>query len=1375
MAGAFKSSIPPQLIIGTNAAECWKVFRQRVEIHLKATKSNNEDDEIKIAILLDIGGEQAISIFNTLKFDKIKVKVGDEEVEKDESEIFEKVLEKFELYFNPRRNIVYERYKFLQRGQHENEAFDAFLADILKLVKSCEYMDEQNQLRDRIVLGVQNKRLQAELLDKDQLTFEKAVDRCRTFEVNQKQTNEVQSSNNGRQIDAIQRQQTQMEVRQNSNDSTNNFKKFGGNYQNYNQRNNNFNSKNKLEKNYNKVSYNNRRDSYNLCSKCNRCHTRNKCPAYSVKCHNCNKVGHFAQCCFKKKCDNVGINENSKEQMDRETHYLLQIETKNSKEWIEYIEIEDCSVQCKIDTGADINILPIKVFEEINRKSKLQLERTDIILECFGGFKVKPIGKVNLIINCKGQVVMQIFIIVPNEGARSIVGLTTAKLLGLVKIKTVNVIEQDSKGKFIEQNRDVFTGIGCMPGECSIKIKPNAIPVKKPARRIPIKITEEFEKALAKLESQDIISKVNQPVEWINNLVIIEKKNKKLRICLDPQELNRVIVIEEYPIPSLEEFTMKLNGKKWFTTLDMEQGFYQVKLSKESSFLCSFSTIFGVYKFNRLPFGLSMSPQYFQKLNMQNFGDIPGVFVYIDDISIVAETEEEHDRILERVMERARELNIRFNKEKIQYKAEKIKYLGHIFSKDGVSLDPERIIAIEKIDIPKDHKKLQSILGMINYLRSFIPNLAEYTTSLRELLKKKNEFRWNESLSCDLENIKKLIKSSPVLGIFDKTKPVVVQTDASKNGLGAVLLQEGRPISYASRCLSTAEQNYAQIEKELLAIVFGCKKFHNYIYGYEFSVNTDHQPLVSLFKKPITASHGSRIQRMRLKLIMYKISLSFVPGKRLIIADLLSRSNPKVEDCEIEQEDLSEIIHTINVSKEKETLFVKETNKDPVLNKVKEFIISGWPKNQDRIDDMVRVYSKVKNELYIDNEIIFYNDRIVVPKSLRKEMLNSLHEGHVGITKTRERAKSLLFWPNINQDITNMVLSCQLCERYRGANIREPLKSHEVPIRPFECVGCDIGELGNLTFLVIIDYFSKWMDIVMLNSKTAVAVIEALKTNFSTHGIPKKLICDNMPFLSYEFKRFSNDWNFEVVTSSPGYPQSNGMSERAIQIAKNMIRKSSDWKASLLEYRNTTMTDVGLSPAEILMGRRLRSRIPVKDKLLDTNRQRFVRNKLVERNGKSQYYYNRHVRDRKEFQVGDKIVYRDGKKWNKAIIIEKHKAPRSYLIKNLFGRILRRTSFHLRKSYDNNNNNKQSNFEYRTSNDEDQNILSIPSRNSDNLIGGNENVNDIDNNVNIINNTNIINEDIGNRNEIEVNNTPSLRRTVRVRNEPFKFKDYIKY
>ncbi|XP_055920525.1 uncharacterized protein K02A2.6-like [Eupeodes corollae] len=532
--------------------------------------------------------------------------------------------------------------------------------------------------------------------------------------------------------------------------------------------------------------------------------------------------------------------------------------------------------------------------------------------------------------------------------------------------------------------------------------------------------------------------------------------------------------------------------------------------------------------------------------------------------------------------------------------------------------------------------------------------------------------------------MKDTLAKHSILHVFDPKKQILIQTDASKNGLGCWFFQEGKPVAYASKSLTDTETRYAQIEKELLAVVYACEKFKNYIYGYYFTINSDHKPLVSLVKKDVGEIHSTRLQRMKLKLSKYDFDIKFVPGKFLYVADLLSRNfiNDPIVDIE---SSLKDLIHNINMSDPKRKMFEEETRKDVVLQTLVHLYEDGWPADKQRVPENARFFWQFKDKIFVEDGLVFYENRVLVPNNLIKGMLDALHKSHMGITKTLNKAKSTLFWPYMNRDIENMIFKCKKCEKFRSENKKHSLIPHPIPKRPFQKLGMDCLDYGGRSYLVGMDYYSKWIELHEITDKTASSIIKILNKFFSIHGIPQNIVSDNQPFNSYELRNFANNSNLDFIHSSPRYPRCNGLAEKAVHIAKSILKKISQSEGSLeealLEYRSTPISGIGYSPAEMLMNRKLRTWIPIKDEDLEPK----IPNNLkavLERRQERILKNNNPVKPRREthFEKGENVVYRNNGKWEPGRIVSKHDSPRSYLLQNENNRVIRRNTLHLRRS-----------------------------------------------------------------------------------------------
>lgn len=318
------------------------------------------------------------------------------------------------------------------------------------------------------------------------------------------------------------------------------------------------------------------------------------------------------------------------------------------------------------------------------------------------------------------------------------------------------------------------------------------------------------------MEKLDVIERVVEPRAWVNSMVTIWKpEKKKVRICIDPKDLNAAIEREHYPMTTIEEVVTRMTGAKVFTTLDAQSGYWQMKLDKESSKLCTFNSPFGRFAYKRLPFGISCAGEMFQRIMSQTFEDLEGVEVIVDDILIWGQNEQQHDKRLEKVMQRIRERNIKLNPEKCTFKTKEVSYMGHLLTADGLKPDPEKVAAIRNMNRPQNRTELQQYLGMVTYLRKFLPQLSDVTAPLRLLLEKTAEWCWEEAHDKSFEEIQRMVSETTTLKYYDPATPVTLSVDASSCGVGAVLLQNDCPIAFASKAFTETQKRWAQKKKRI--------------------------------------------------------------------------------------------------------------------------------------------------------------------------------------------------------------------------------------------------------------------------------------------------------------------------------------------------------------------------------------------------------------------------------------------------------------------------------------------------------------------------------------------------------------------------------
>jgi hypothetical protein len=457
---------------------------------------------------------------------------------------------------------------------------------------------------------------------------------------------------------------------------------------------------------------------------------------------------------------------------------------------------------------------------------------------------------------------------------------------------------------------------------------------------------------------------------------------------------------------------------------------------------------------------------------------------------------------------------------------------------------------------PKSKEDLQKLFGLMTYMGVFIPRLSAQSHVLRDLLKKETPFIWESNHQEAFEKMKLCISEDSLIAYYDVTKPVTLEVDASMKGLGACLVQDGRPIIFASKTLTQAQSNYSNIEREMLGVMYGVERFHTYLYGRRFTIVTDHQPLENICGKPITAA-PPRLQRMLLRIQGYDYTVVYRPAEQLTVPDVLSRlPNPRrseTVELDIRVDDLD--LDFIHFNQRKQ--LKQETQRNPVLSALSEVIFNGWPDKITELPRDVRPFWAFRESLGIEDGVIFKGKRVLVPDSMRSDILEQLHAAHQGIEKTRLLARETVYWPKINEDIDQVTRQCEMCREYQPPNRREPLIPLEVPSKPWQILGTDIFEVNQIYYIIISDLFSKFP--VIRKSRipvTAAAIVNFFEEKCAMFGIPDEIRSDNGPqYTAHSFQMFCQQWGIVHTTSSPHFAQSNGFIENQIKYIKKSIIK----------------------------------------------------------------------------------------------------------------------------------------------------------------------------------------------------------------------------
>ena len=488
------------------------------------------------------------------------------------------------------------------------------------------------------------------------------------------------------------------------------------------------------------------------------------------------------------------------------------------------------------------------------------------------------------------------------------------------------------------------------------------------------------------------------------------------------------------------------------------------------------------------------------------------------------------------------------------------------------------------------------------------------------------------------------------------------------------------PIAYGSRSLGPSEKNYASIERETLSILFGCTHFHEFLYGRTFTIKNDHQPLHTIFSKSIIDC-PPRIQRFFLALQKYDFTLEYEKGKHMVVSDALSRASINKITPEISEQDLAYHIHCIvsnlPISDKRLAQMQLETEKDVTLRKVKGYVLNGWPDKQT-IDCDVSPYYQFKNEIVYNYNVLIKGQQILVPLSLREEVKNLIHQGHLGIEYCKRRYRKSVFWPGINHEISNLVNNCEECLTYRNRQQKETLIEQVKPEGPWLKVATDLFTIYGKNYLMVFDYYSNYFEISSLNDPIdSPEVIRSLKRIFSRHGIPKVVFSDNGPqYTATEFKGFNKQWDFSHMFSSPFFPQSNGLVERTIQTVKRTMKKAHDANQDIylaLLALNTTPGKDDVSHAEKLFNRQPRTLLPS----VNVSKPYI---KHFEKQGNVKEAFDMHAKDLPNLNPGDLVRIRTDKEkdWREqGKIVSKCSEPRSYKVLNSKGNIVRRNRKHL--------------------------------------------------------------------------------------------------
>uniref|UniRef100_A0A1I7TMG4 RNA-directed DNA polymerase n=2 Tax=Caenorhabditis tropicalis TaxID=1561998 RepID=A0A1I7TMG4_9PELO len=742
------------------------------------------------------------------------------------------------------------------------------------------------------------------------------------------------------------------------------------------------------------------------------------------------------------------------------------------------------------------------------------------------------------------------------------------------------------------------------------------VPIKGRPYRVPVKFQAELEDHINGLLKSGRITESNTP--WTSPIVLVKKKNGSLRVCLDFRKLNEITIPDNYPLPRIDTIVEKVGHSKFFTSLDMANGYLQLRLDAESSYKCGFVTEKRVYAYTHLPFGLKSAASYFQRaLKTVLAGLDEEVLLYIDDVLIYSKTFEEHLATLRKVLERFRIYSLKASPKKCEFVRRSIVFLGHEINADNYTPNQANIEAIKKLPTPTNISELRRFVGMCGFFRKFVKGFSEITEPLTKLTRKEVPFVWTKQQQEAVDKLKKILTSKPVLAFPDYTKEFHVFTDASAVAQGAVLTQTNekdpkmfQALAYASRTLTERETRRAAVENELGGIIFALRHFKPYLYQSEVKLHTDHRPLAFLLAKH--KIHDT-LARWLVELQGYRIEIMHIDGKKNTVADCLSRDIDKTTKAE----ELEDIINfpvcmpagyealVFNAhGKDKGVNLQEEQDNDPEIAIIKNFLT----KPSTPIDGLSELWSPILEFVRMSPKGILVVElkgerKTIVPEKLRRLIFESFHSnvlsgGHLCARKSLQKAQRRYFWPNMKANFHSWARECIPCQRKRSQHPsrREP-QSIVLTSAIFEKVGVDLtgpfiqSTRGNKYVINAICWFSKYVIAVPLpDAKTESIVKALLEEVVFKHGTPSQIVSDNATsFTSAAFKSFCQQLNVGHHLAIPHHSRGNGATERTFRTFKYVNDTHTDWDTILpgvvFAYNTAVHSTTRETPFFLMFGR----------------------------------------------------------------------------------------------------------------------------------------------------------------------------------------------
>ena len=1189
---------------------------------------NITSDDRKKALLLHYAGDEVFEIYDAMTDEQkgVGAVTGDDR-HANEYPVLKKSLTD---YFTPHQNTAFETFKFRQATQALDESIDSFHTRLRSLASHCEFHDTDREILSQIIQGCKNSKLRRKAL-KDNLSLTDTLKEARAQELAESRAAEIEAAT--ATINAVQgghnrhptdRGETRPSLTQHADassrpcdmPSTRGGARFHGSSSPYGvtpSRGGAYARGGAFSRGRGTASSSGGRSTCRYCG--GGLPHLNNCPARGKECRRCFKIGHFARVCESSQkvralhtpqYTESDANDDAATVVDESVFTVGELPPKTP---VVTVQMFNKNISFVVDTGATVNILTSQTVDKLGPQARLcgpcpliYAYGSDTPLH-LKGFIFTDIVFRNISVHAK-------FYVVNTDNspqrANNLLSSRTAQALNILQFAMSADTPPPSTARTTipDEFPSLFdtSAIGHINGKTiKLHIDHTVKPVAQLHRRIPFHIRKDVETELERLERLDIIERVQGPTPWVSPIVVVPKKEGNgVRLCIDMREANRAIQREKHPMPTIDDLITDLNGSKMFSKLDMTNAYHQLELDEDSRMITTFTTHVGLRRYKRLLFGVNTAAEIFQKTISELLVGIPGARNLSDDIIVHGRTQEEHDVSLKATLKKLNESGAKLNKDKCVFSVRQLKFYGHVFGESGISPDDAKIQSMVDSPPPASVAEVRSFLGMTQYVSRFIPAYSTLTEPLRRLTKNGVPWQWGREQQDAFAALKQALTGAKVMVYFDPAKRTEVIVDASPVGLGAILCQDGHPVSYAGRSLTDTEQRYSQTDKEMLAVVFGVEKFHLYVYGASFTVRTDHKPLLGIVKgqKPTTA----RIERLRLRLLPYDMQLTYTPGRDdKNPADFLSRHSGKAKPSRdnASEQYIAYVTHN-NIPKAMTVTEIRDaTEMDHHLQKVMRAVQSGKWNDPD-----IAEFSQFKDEISVHGGLVLRGHRLIIPATLQKKVVHIAHQSHQGIVKTKQHIREKVWFPGIDRLVEETVKACIPCQAsYPGPLTREPIIPTPLPTEPWSSLAVDfVGPFpGGEYLFVVIDEHSRYPEVEIVSSTSHRVVLPKLGTIFSRQGFPHKLKTDNgPPFNGQEFSNFLKEHGIMHQRVTPLWPEANGEAERFMRTLNKNIRASEaaneNWKTQLptflMHYRSTPHSSTSVSPFEALTGRKMNTGIP---------------------------------------------------------------------------------------------------------------------------------------------------------------------------------------